>query len=95
MDDKFDISRFMYAFSQTPLKIKILKELPEYVVGNTNFGPYQSGAIIEIPRWQAIALIEQEVAESIKPITLDLSFLETVLLNEQQSSPLQPLSQDF
>lgn len=95
MDNTFDISRFMYAFSQTTLKIKILKEIPEYAVGNTTFGPYRSGSIIEIPRWQATALIEQEVAEPATSIILDLSILETVLLSEQQSSPLQALTPEF
>ncbi|MHA1839694.1 MAG: DNA replication complex subunit Gins51, partial [Candidatus Ranarchaeia archaeon] len=95
MDEPFDISRFMYAFSQKQIKIKILKEVPEYVVGDTTYGPFRVGATIELPRWQASELIEQGAAEPAQPLTLDISLLETALLNEQQQSPLQPLPPDF
>ena len=94
-NDEFDISRFMYAYSHTSIRIKILKEVPEYTAGNETHGPFQIGATVDLPRWHAMELIEQEAAEPVKPLILDLSVLETVVLNEQQHQALQPLDPTF
>jgi len=95
INEEFDISRFMYAFSHTSIRVKILKEVPEYSAGNETHGPFQEGATVDLPRWQAMALIEQDAAKPVNSLILDLSVLETVVLTEQQHQALQPLDPTF
>lgn len=91
----FDVSSFMYVYSQQPVKVKILKEISEYTIGETVYGPFHLNSTVEIPRWQALVLIKQDAAQPLESLTLDVSHLETTYLDEQQNQSLQPLPHFF
>lgn len=52
-----------FDFKNTPVKIVVIRDSPELIVGEKDIGPFKSGQEVEIPYWIAEELVRSGVAK--------------------------------
>lgn len=92
VETMYDAIRFKYR--NTPVTVVVQTPLEEFTVQDSNYGPYEKGLEVDLPRWVAEVLMSQDMVQ-LKDAGVDLPMLQKAVWRETSEPVLQELTPNF
>ncbi len=92
VESMYDAIRFKYRNSLVTVVVNT--PIEEFTVQDRNFGPFEKGREVDLPRWVAEVLISQDMVQ-LKDTGVDLPKLQKAVWRETSEPVLQELSSNF
>jgi len=92
VETMYEAIRFKYR--NTPVAVVVKTPIEKFTVQDSNYGPYDKGNEVDLPRWVAEVLISQNIVQ-IKGAGVDLPILQKAVWRETSEPVLQGLSPLF
>ncbi len=94
-DIKFDVSRFLFRFENSPVKVVVIRDHPKIEIGPRNLGPFVEGRELTLKLWEAAELVQYGVVKYREEIKFDLSELYKQSWAEANKTQLQQIEPTF
>ncbi|MFB0560275.1 MAG: hypothetical protein ACETWM_03410 [Candidatus Lokiarchaeia archaeon] len=94
-DVQFDVSRFLFRFENSPVKVIVIRDHPKIEIGNRNLGPFVEGREMTLRLWEATELVQHEIVKYREEIRFDLSELYKQSWAETNKPQLQHIEPNF
>jgi len=81
----------------SPVKVRVLHDLPELFLGGEKFGPLKEGEEVEVPGWMAKELAKEMIVKLLEREPLEMSTLSKIHWRESipSSREIPPMEYDF
>ncbi|MEM2145614.1 MAG: hypothetical protein QW279_09650 [Candidatus Jordarchaeaceae archaeon] len=91
----FDVSRFLFKFENSPVKVIVIKDYPKIQIGGRILGPFVEGREISLRLWEAAELAQQGIVRYKEETKLSLSELYKQSWSEANKPQLQQIEPNF
>ncbi|MHA1207745.1 MAG: hypothetical protein ACTSSA_02055 [Candidatus Freyarchaeota archaeon] len=94
-DVRFDVTRFLFRFENSPVKVIVVKDYPKIEIGDIVLGPFVEGREMTLRLWEAAELVRHGIAKYKEQIKFDLSELYKQSWSEANKPQLQQIDPNF
>ncbi|WXG41078.1 MAG: hypothetical protein WED07_09960 [Candidatus Freyarchaeum deiterrae] len=94
-DVQFDVSRFLFRFENSLVKVIVIKDYPKIQIGNRTLGPFVEGRETSLRLWEAAELVQQGVVRYKEETKFNVSELYKQSWSEANKPQLQQIEPNF
>nr|MDO8079705.1 hypothetical protein [Candidatus Freyarchaeota archaeon] len=91
----FDVSRFLFRFENSPVRVTVIKDYPKIQIGNRNLGPFVEGREMSLKLWEAAELVQQGIVRYKEETKFNVSELYKQSWSEANKPQLQQIEPNF
>ena len=94
-DVQFDVSRFLFRFENSPVRVIVVRDYPKIQIGNRTLGPFVEGREMSFRLWEAAELVQQGIVRFKEETKFDVSELYKQSWSEANKTQLQQIEPNF
>ncbi|MEM3526345.1 MAG: hypothetical protein QXV37_02935 [Candidatus Jordarchaeaceae archaeon] len=91
----FDVSRFLFRFENSPVRVIVIKDYPKIQIGDRILGPFVEGREMNLRMWEAAELVQHGIVKYKEEAKFSVSDLYKQAWSEANKPQLQQIEPNF